>query len=127
MRPSTDYLPVISMNSADLSAFICSKFSQHVGLSEVELFGEDLSLAAIIHRSERLANSVDLMEAFARTANGLRKEHGVRVRLPTLALDTPISTVLQVFLAEAVSQPQPVAQPQTQRPARPVMQLAGGL
>ena len=105
------------MDSATLRAYICSKFSQHVGLAETELFGEDLTLAAVIQRSQRLTNSVDLMEAFARTANGLRKEHGIRVRLPTLALDTPISTVLEVFMSEAQAQPAvrpvptPVAQP----------------
>jgi hypothetical protein len=87
-----------------LTSYISAQFSRHVALPEAELFGEDLSLAAIIHRSDRLTNSVDLMEAFARTANGLRKEHGVRVRLPTLSLETPISAVLAVFLAEARAQ-----------------------
>jgi hypothetical protein len=48
-----------------------------------------------------MTNSVDLMEAFARTANGLRKQHGLRVRLPTLPLDSTISEVLRVFIAEA--------------------------
>lgn len=105
------------MDSASLRAYICAKFSQHVDLAEAELFGEDLSLAAIIHRSGRLANSVDLMEAFARTANGLRKEHGVRVRLPTLALDTPISAVLAVFLSEALAQHSPP----------PAVELTGGI
>ena len=88
------------MDNSLLSPYICAKFSLHVGIPESELFGEDLSLAAIIQRSDQLTNSVDLMEAFARTANSLRKEHGVRVRLPTLSLETPISTVLAVFLGE---------------------------
>jgi hypothetical protein len=92
------------MDSSLLTSYISTKFSLHVGIPEAELFGEDLSLAAIIRRSDRLTNSVDLMEAFARTANGLRKEHGVRVRLPTLSLETPISTVLAVFLSEAQAQ-----------------------
>ncbi len=92
------------MDSTSLRSYISAKFSLHVGIPEPELFGEDLSLATIIHRSERLTNSVDLMEAFARTANALRKEHGVRVRLPALSLETPISTVLAVFLKEAEAQ-----------------------
>lgn len=92
-----------------LRSYICAKFSLHVGIPEAELFGEDLSLAAVIRRSDKLTNSVDLMEAFARTANSLRKEHGVRVRLPTLSLETPISTVLEVFLAEVAEQAQPTA------------------
>ena len=89
------------MDNRPLSPYICAQFSLHVGIPESELFGDDLTLAAIIQRSDKLTNSVDLMEAFARTANGLRKQHGVRVRLPTLSLETPISAVLAVFLAEA--------------------------
>ncbi len=95
------------MDCSLLSSYISTKFSLHVGIPEAELFGEDLSLAAIIRRSDRLTNSVDLMEAFARTANGLRKEHGIRVRLPTLSLETPISTVLSVVLSEAQAQRTP--------------------
>lgn len=105
------------MDSTLLRACIRAKFSEHVGLTEAALFGENLTLSAIIHRSERLTNSVDLMEAFARTANALRKAHGVRVRLPTLSLDTPISTVLEVFMAEAAAQQSP----------QPAARLAGGM
>ena len=47
-----------------------------------------------------MTNSVDLREAFARTSNALRKEHGVRIRLPALSLETPISQVVGVFLQE---------------------------
>ncbi|MGO4753570.1 hypothetical protein AB4212_34075, partial [Streptomyces sp. 2MCAF27] len=54
----------------------------------------------VIASSPRMTNSIDLMEAFARTANGLRKDYGVRVRLPALPLDTPITTVLKTFLDE---------------------------
>lgn len=92
-------------NPCALSQFICDKFSGHVAIAPDALFGEDLSLAEIIKRSPKMTNSVDLMEAFARTANALRKERGVRVRLPTLALDTPISRVLEIFLAEAAASP----------------------
>lgn len=85
----------------ELRAYISQKFAEHVGIPADELFGEDLTLSAIIARSPRMTNSVDLMEAFARTANGLRKQYGLRVRLPTLSLDTPVSEVLGVFIAEA--------------------------
>ncbi len=88
----------------EMGTYIRRKFAEHVGLPEADLFGEDLTLAALISRSERMTNSVDLMEAFARTSNGLRKDFGLRVRLPALSLDTPISRVLEVFLQEAQAQ-----------------------
>lgn len=90
--------------SDELSVYIQKKFCESVGLSVEEVFGPDLTLAAIISRSEKMTNSVDLMEAFARTANFLRRDHGIRVRLPALALDTPISKVLAVFLQEVERQ-----------------------
>lgn len=91
-------------DAQELESYIRQKFAENVGLSVAELFSDDLTLAALITRSERMTNSVDLMEAFARTSNGLRKEYGLRVRLPALSLDTPVSKVLAVFLAE-VSNP----------------------
>ena len=91
-------------NADELRAFIQKKFSEHLGLSPEEIFGADLTLAALITRSERLHNSVDLMEAFARCSNALRREYGLRVRLPALALDTRISKVLEAFLQEVERQ-----------------------
>ena len=90
--------------SEELRAYIQKKFCENVVLSVEEVFGPDLTLAAIITRSEKMTNSVDLMEAFARTANALRRDHGIRIRLPALALDTPISRVLDVFLHEVERQ-----------------------
>ncbi|MBN1204792.1 MAG: hypothetical protein JXB05_07705 [Myxococcaceae bacterium] len=84
----------------DLKDFICRKFSENVGLTLDELFGDDLSLAEIISRSEKVNNSVDLMEAFAKSSNALRKQYGLRVRLPALSLETPISRVVELFLQE---------------------------
>lgn len=81
--------------------FICQNFARNVGLSTDEIFDNDLSLSEIVARSEELHNSLDLMEAFAKTANALNKEYGIKVRLPAFALDTSISTVLDVFLVEA--------------------------
>ena len=85
---------------AALRDFICQKFSENVGLSPDVLFGQDLALAEIIARSERMNNSVDLMEAFARSSNALRKQYGIRVRLPALSLETPISRVVELFIQE---------------------------
>ncbi|XXF75589.1 hypothetical protein P2318_21310 [Myxococcaceae bacterium GXIMD 01537] len=89
---------------AELKAYITRKFCDNVGLTQEEVFGPDLTLAALISRSEKLNNSVDLMEAFARTSNALRKEYGLRVRLPALSLDTPISQVMELFLRECQQQ-----------------------
>lgn len=96
-------------STRDLSSYIKMKFSENVGLHQDEIFGPDLTLAALITRSEKMTNSVDLMEAFARTSNALRKEHGVKVRLPALSLDTPISQVLAVFLQEIARQQEKAA------------------
>ncbi len=98
------------LTMGQLRSYISSRFATHVGLTEDQLFGEDLTLSSVISRSERITNSVDLMEAFAKTANALRKEHGLRVRLPTLPLETPISKVLEVFLQEAGKQLEQQAQ-----------------
>jgi len=84
----------------ELKSYISKKFCENVGLPVEEVFGPDLTLAELITRSERLSNSVDLMEAFARTSNALRKEHGLRVRLPALSLDARISQVLELFVEE---------------------------
>jgi hypothetical protein len=85
---------------ADLKDFIGRKFCENVGLSPEVLFGEDLSLGEVISRSEKMHNSVDLMEAFAKSSNALRKEYGVRVRLPAMSLETPISRVVELFVQE---------------------------
>jgi hypothetical protein len=90
--------------TSELRAYIQTKFCENVGLPVEEVFGPDLTLAAIISRSEKMTNSVDLMESFARTSNSLRKDHGIRIRLPALALDTPISKVLEVFIQEVERQ-----------------------
>jgi hypothetical protein len=43
---------------------------------------------------------VDLMEAFAQSSNALRKQYGIRVRLPALSLETRISQVVELFVQE---------------------------
>ncbi|MDC0708480.1 hypothetical protein POL68_08370 [Stigmatella sp. ncwal1] len=84
----------------ELKDFICQKFCENVGLKAEELFGADLTLAEVIARSDRMTNSVDLMEAFAKSSNALRKQYAIRVRLPALSLDTPISQVVDLFVQE---------------------------
>jgi hypothetical protein len=88
------------MVTPGVESYIRQKFAEHAGLTDEQLFSDDVSLATVISRSPKMTNSIDLMEAFARTANALRKDYGVRVRLPALPLDTPTSQVLKVFLEE---------------------------
>jgi len=88
------------MDRDGVGSYIRQKFAEHSGLTEEQLFADDMTLATVISRSPRMTNSIDLMEAFARTSNALRKDYGVRVRLPALPLDTPTSTILKVFLDE---------------------------
>jgi len=83
-----------------MESYIKAQFAHAVGIPESEIFDHDMTLDAIIARSNALHNSVDLMEAFAKTANRLKKDHGVRVKLPAFALDTPISQVLASFLEQ---------------------------
>lgn len=97
------------MERHEIEGYIRRKFAEHTGLAEDQLFANGATLAAVISRSPRMTNSIDLMEAFARTSNALRKDHGVRVRLPALPLDTPTSTVLKVFLEEFGRQEKEVA------------------
>jgi hypothetical protein len=47
-----------------------------------------------------MTNSIDLMEAFAKTAKAVQTDYGIRVRLPALPLDTPLESVIDAFLAE---------------------------
>src|SRR4051794_17961359 len=85
----------------DLRRYIAAKFCEVVKLSEEQVLGANLTLRDIIGVAPGMTNSVDLMEAFARTANALRKDHGLKVRLPTVPLDSHVVEVLEIFLAEA--------------------------
>jgi hypothetical protein len=75
-------------------------FADSVGLPPHELYDAPLSLADVVARSPRLANSVDLMEAFARVAHAVRRDHGIRVRLPAYPLDISLEKVLDTFMDE---------------------------
>lgn len=78
-------------------------FADAVGLPPEQVFGEPLTLADLMLRAPALGNSVDLMEAFARTANAVRKAHGIRIRLPAYPLDTPVADVVEAFMAEVAA------------------------
>lgn len=84
-----------------LARHIQAALSSQVNLPVEQIFGSDVTLSDLILASDRLANSVDLMEAFARIANGLRKDYGLRIRLPAFSLDTPVATVMNALLSEA--------------------------
>jgi hypothetical protein len=84
-----------------LRRYISAKFCELVQLPEEQVLGANLTLREIIGVAPGMTNSVDLMEAFARTANALRKDHGLKVRLPTVPLDRRVAEVLDIFLAEA--------------------------
>jgi hypothetical protein len=94
------------MEKDGVESYIRQKFAEYAGVSDEQLFGDDTTLATVIGRSPKMTNSIDLMETFAKTSNALRKEYGVRVRLPALPLDTPTNTVLKVFLEEFEQQQQ---------------------
>lgn len=91
------------MSQSTLQTYVYETFASYAGLPVDQILVEGLTLADIVARSSKMNNSLDLMEAFARTANALKKTHGVKVRLPTFPLDAPISTVLQA-LAEQLPQ-----------------------
>lgn len=85
----------------DVKALTQSILAEAFALPETAVFLPDLTLAAILAASPRLTNSVDLMEAFAKAANALRKRYGTTVRLRAFSLDTPISVVMQSMMAQA--------------------------
>lgn len=88
------------MSPIHLKDFVCARFAREAGIPWADIVATDLTLAQIITRSEKMNNSLDLMEAFARIANALKKEHGVRVRLPTFPLDTPASEVIDALVEQ---------------------------
>jgi hypothetical protein len=92
------------MASTEVEAYIRRNFAENSDLTTEQLHADGLTMAEVIAMSPRMTNSIDLMEAFARTSNALRKDYGIRVRLPALPLDTPVSTVLEIFLAEFTRQ-----------------------
>jgi hypothetical protein len=90
----------------EVKDLVQSILAEAFALPEAAVFGPDLTLAAILTASPRLANSVDLMEAFAKAANALRKQHGTVIRLRAFGLDTPISVVTESMVSQAKGAPQ---------------------
>jgi hypothetical protein len=88
---------------------IRQKFAEYSGLTDEQLFAPDATLATVLASSPKMTNSIDLMEALARTSNAVRKEYGVRVRLPALPLETPTLTMLRVFIEEFEKQSEAAA------------------
>lgn len=88
----------------EIESYIRQTFAQNAGVSAEQLYDADMTLADVMATSQQMTNSIDLMEAFARTANSLRKDYGVRVRLPALPLDTPIPDVMKTLLEEFARQ-----------------------
>lgn len=80
--------------------YLCRTFAANAGLPDSVIFADDLTLAEIVSRSKHMHNSVDLVEAFARTANAVERDHGIRAPLPAFSLETHISTVLDSILEE---------------------------
>lgn len=89
---------------ADVRDYVLGRFAGYAGLDPGELSEGGLTLAGVIARSEQMTNSIDLLEAFARTSNAVAQDYGVRVRLPALPLDTPVPEALQRFLGEFLQQ-----------------------
>ena len=90
------------VNAPDLKRFVLDFFAKQVGLEPAQLDQADLTLSSLIAASPHLTNSIDLMEAFAKTANALRRERGLRVKLPAFSLETPVPEVLSAFLDKAL-------------------------
>ena len=94
----------------DLRIFVYERFAAEVGLTTAELLTDGVTLGDVVKRSSKIVNSVDLMECFARTSNALRREHGVRVRLPAYPVNTEIKTIVDAFIdqiAQSSAEPPP--------------------
>jgi len=78
--------------------FAIQTFAEVVQLQEEDLKNKNYSLIEIVANSEILINSVDIMEAFAKTANRIKREFGIKVRLPSLPMDTAILDVMAALI-----------------------------
>ena len=90
------------MNGAtddEMREYLQRIFAANAGLPDSAL-SDSVTLAEVVAQSEQMHNSVDLIEAFARTANVLERDKGIRVRLPAFSLDTQLSTVLDAIQGE---------------------------
>jgi hypothetical protein len=92
----------IRHDSDDVRRFIHSVLVDHSGLEAPWLSESDRTLSDVLWASERLHNSVDLMECFAKIANGLKARYQSSVRLRAFPLDTPLSVVVDSLLRQVL-------------------------
>ena len=102
-KQQSNHVSTADVTTTTIDTFVRERFAARASLPAHEIFRADVTLRDVMLLSEAMTNSVDLMEAFAATANAVKKTYGVRIRLPSYPLDTPVSTVMQA-LSEQVTE-----------------------
>jgi hypothetical protein len=92
-----------ALNLGEIRDYLLQTFAANAGLS-ASLLSRDPTLAEVITESDKMHNSVDLIETLARTANTMERDRGIKVRLPAFSLDTRVSAVLDAILDEIKDQ-----------------------
>lgn len=87
----------IEISEKEIIDFILKTFSEVVNIDEKEIIENNFTLSQIIHKSDKLYNSVDLMEAFAKVASRIKKAYNVKIKLPNFPLDTHSSILFQAL------------------------------
>lgn len=88
-----------ALNLGEIRDYLLQTFAANAGLSG-SILSHDPTLAEVITESDKMHNSVDLIETLARTANTMERDRGIKVRLPAFSLDTRVSAVLDAILDE---------------------------
>jgi hypothetical protein len=88
-----------ALNLGEIRDYLLQTFAANAGLSG-SILSQDPTLAEVITESDKMHNSVDLIETLARTANNMERDRGIKVRLPAFSLDTRVSAVLDAILDE---------------------------
>ena len=88
-----------ALNLGEMRDYLLQTFAANAGLSG-SILSHDPTLAEVITESDKMHNSVDLIETLARTANTLERDRGIKVRLPAFSLDTRVSAVMDAILDE---------------------------
>ncbi len=94
------YTSTVTTNAQDPETvqWIIDTLAESVDLNIVEALDGGLTLQNIVERSDRLHNSLDLMEAFAGLAHRLKRRTGVKVRLPNFPSDKRLCEVMDAFI-----------------------------
>jgi hypothetical protein len=92
-----------ALNLGEIRDYLLQTFAANAGLSG-SFLSHDPTLAEVITESDKMHNSVDLIETLARTANTMERDRGIKVRLPAFSLDTRVSAVLDAILDEIKDQ-----------------------